>query len=144
MTHLLATFGDALLRAHRDLLKDLREVGEANRATSPECPAGLVACLEGARADIVEHFRFEEENGYMASVLQAQPHLERAVRHLHDEHAQLLRALDQLIARTRSAPTLTDDLRSEVSAWLASVRRHERSENVLVQDAFNLDLGTED
>jgi hypothetical protein len=137
-------FGDALLRAHRSLLKDLRKVRDAAQATSPEGPAGLADLLEATRADILKHFRFEEQNGYMASVLEAQPHLERAARHLQEEHGQLLRSLDELIGATRSAAALTDDLREKVANWAQSVQRHERSENALVQDAFNLDLAAED
>src|SRR5437868_1441224 len=79
MPRLRATFGDALLRAHRALLKDLTKLREAAQGASTERPADLVAHLDLVRADIQEHFRFEEQNGYMASVLALQPHLERTI-----------------------------------------------------------------
>jgi hypothetical protein len=144
VTQLLATFGDALLQAHRSLLKDLRALHRAVQATPAERPAELAAVLEGARANVHRHFHFEERNGYTASVLEVQPHLERAVQRLHEEHGRLLRWLDGLIAEVRSASALSDELREQVRGWLRGIQRHERSENILVQDAFNLDIGSEE
>jgi hypothetical protein len=80
----------------------------------------------------------------MASVLQAQPHLERTVQRLREEHGQLLRSLEEVTAEVGSATTLTGPLREKVLDWMRGVRRHERSENVLVQDAFNVDIDAED
>src|SRR5262249_61195710 len=105
--------------------------------------ADLADRLDVVRASIGEHFRFEEENGYMAAVLEIHPHLERMVQHLCEEHGQLLRSLDELRAEGR-AGQLSAAGRARGLAWARAVRRHERSENVLVQDAFNLDLSAED
>jgi hypothetical protein len=33
---------------------------------------------------------------------------------------------------------------AKVEEWVRRVRKHERSENILVQDAFNVDLTAED
>jgi hypothetical protein len=140
MGQLRATYGDALLQAHRDLLRDLQALQAAARGMAPS-GADLAACLDQARADLAEHFRFEEENGYLAAVLKRAPHLERAVRHLGEEHGELLRALDELRAAARSGAA---GVAARVEEWLQKVRKHERSENVLVQDAFNVDLAAED
>jgi hypothetical protein len=144
MAHLRALFGDALLQAHRELLDDLRKLREAAQATPPDRPADLAARVEAARADAAKHFRFEEENGYMTGVLEAQPYLERAVRHLEAEHGGLLASLDALLAETRSCRALTPELRGKVLDWTHALQRHERSENSLVQDAFNIDMTAED
>jgi hemerythrin len=138
------TFCDALLQAHRYLLKDLQALRSATETTAAERPADLATHLERARADIREHFQFEERNGYMASVLQAQPQLERTVQHLQEEHGQLLRSVNEIITEVGRAPTVTEELRQKVRDWLRSVQQHERSENVLVQDAFNVDIEAED
>jgi hypothetical protein len=144
MAHKRATFGEALLRAHRALLEDLRKLRTAARATAEGPPAGLVAALDAVRADTRKHFRFEEENGYLAAVLDVHPHLARTVQRLQGEHAQLLQSLEEIITESRTASALTDELRKKVFDWMDRVRRHERSENVLVQDAFSLDIGAED
>jgi hypothetical protein len=144
MAPLRATFGEALLRAHRGLLKDLRKLRDAVRAASAGRHPDFAALLEATRADVLEHFRFEEQNGYMASVLEIQPHLKRTAEHLQEEHGRLRESLDGLVAEARSAAARTDEFRQKVLAWLQRVRRHEHSENALVQDAFNLDLSAED
>jgi hypothetical protein len=144
MAQLRATYGEALLRAHRNLLKDLRKLREAVQAAAVGRPSDFAARLEATRADVLEHFHFEEQNGYMASVLELHPHLKRAAEHLQEEHGRLLGALDELIAEARSAPALSEGFGEKVLDWVQSVQRHERSENALVQDAFNLDLSAED
>jgi hypothetical protein len=143
MTPLHATFGDALLRAHRALAEDLRGL-ESARTTAGGSPAALAARLERTRGDLAEHFRFEEDNGYLRGVLERNPHLDRAILHLGQEHRKLLQSLDDLRAEVGAAAVVTDELWNKVAGWVRRVRRHERSENILVEDAYNLDLSAED
>jgi hypothetical protein len=144
MPKLQATFGDALLRAHRALLRDLQALQKATQPRREGQPAELAACLDRTRDDLAEHFRFEEENGYLGAVLQLHPHLARVVGRLAEEHGELLRCLDALRAEARSAAGAGDVPREKVIRWIRSVRLHERRENILVQDAFCLDLSAED
>jgi hypothetical protein len=140
VVQLRATYGDALLRTHRALLKSLHALGSAVQTTSEERLPALLACLDTTRDRLAEHFRFEEQNGYLASVLEYQPHLERTVGRLAQEHVELLRYLDELCAEARASQIATVPLRQKVVRWIARVRQHERSEDVLVQDAFIVDL----
>jgi len=39
---------------------------------------------------------------------------------------------------------IEDEFRERVRAWVAELRRHEADENVLVEDAFNRDVGQKD
>jgi hypothetical protein len=96
------------------------------------------------RQQLSNHFRLEEENGYMAWVLEREPHLERTVEHLHDEHRSLADTLDRLIREASTKNTLDESLREQARAWLEQVRQHEARENRLVQDFFNLDIDAED
>jgi hypothetical protein len=142
MTQLHAAFGDALLKAHRALLEEMQ--GLEPERTAAEQPTAFIARLDRMRANLAEHFRFEEQNGYLDSILERHPHLERAVARLQVEHRDLLRALDEIRDAARSSATVTDDLRDRALQWTKKVRRHEQSENVLVEDAFNIDLAAED
>ncbi len=144
MNEIETTVPDALLQAHRELRAELRSLRESARSVSADQPGDIAAQMEATRTDLQEHFRFEEENGYMASVLQLRPHLTRAIQHLQEEHRELLRSLNELITEARSAANLTAGFREKVDHWVASVGRHEREENVLIQDAFNLDVEAED
>jgi predicted PilT family ATPase len=135
---------ETLTRAHEALLEDLRKLAEAVRPASTEGLAELRARLDATRGHIAEHFRFEEQNGYMDAVRKREPRLERTIQQLADEHRELLQSLDAVIEEARAAPGLDGTLREEVRQWGEAVRRHEVRENDLVQDAFNLDIGAED
>jgi hypothetical protein len=135
---------EALGRAHAALLEDLRKLEAAARLASGKGLAELRTSLGMTRTHITEHFRFEEKNGYMATVRKREPRFERTVQQLADEHRWLAQTLDGLIEQAGSARTLDDALREKVRNWVERVRQHESSENDLVQDAFNLDVGAED
>jgi hypothetical protein len=136
MMTLHATYGDALIRSHRILLEDLQDLEMAR--------SGLATRLDRTRMHLAEHFRFEEQNGYLASIVEEHPHLDRAVQRLHDEHRELLAELDRLRAEAHSARQLPEGLTDRIARWARKVRRHEQSENILVEDAFNVDLAAWD
>jgi hypothetical protein len=72
------------------------------------------------------------------------PRFERTIQELADEHVQLAQSLDALIGAAATARVLDDGLREQVRLWIDFIRRHEKRENDLVQDAFNLDVSAED
>jgi hypothetical protein len=133
---------EGLRQAHARLRKDLGELEAAARAPAGAAAPALGALLRRARAHLAEHFRFEEENGYMTAVLQRDPNQGRRVEQLRDEHRRLFAALEALLdAAGRGA---TDAGRAKVLEWVAAVRRHEEREDALVQDVFNVDTSAED
>jgi hypothetical protein len=134
---------EALRQTHAALLDDLRKLEQAVRPASEKGLAVVRARLDATHAHITEHFRFEEQNGYMETVRKREPRLERAIQQLIEEHHQLTQSLDALIGEARAAASLDDTVRAEVQRWLECVRRHEVRENDLIQDAFDLDIGGE-
>ena len=136
-----ASVASALSVAHASLLEQLRRLEEA--VTEQSLPE-FRDRLRAVRIQIAEHFRFEEQDGYMETVRKQQPRLERAVRELGAEHPQLLQALDAIVADTRTAAALSTTVRQSVQAWIDRVRQHEACENGLVQNAFNQDISAED
>jgi len=135
---------ESLRTVHASLLEDLRKLGEAVKARSGEGPAELAARLTETHAHLTEHFRFEEENGYMDTVREREPRLERAIEHLAEEHRQLKESLEMLLTEARIARAMEAAFRTRVREWVKRVRQHEVRENELIEDAFNLDLGAED
>jgi DNA-binding transcriptional ArsR family regulator len=135
---------EALARAHAALLEDLRKLEEAARPASGEGLAELRARLSATQTHVTEHFRFEEQNGYMDAVRKREPRLERTIQQLAEEHRQLAQSLAVLLEQARAATSLDDPFREAVRRWIERVREHEARENDLVQDAFNLDIGAED
>lgn len=139
-----AGVANELTGAHEILLKDLRELKEATDLKAGADVAKLRSRLSAIQAHIAKHFQFEEQNGYLDAVAKQEPRLERAILRLADEHRQLAQTLQGLIDRAMHRASLDASFGKEVRAWIDQVRQHERSENDLVQDAFNVDLGPED
>jgi hypothetical protein len=130
--------------AHASLLADLCKLEQAVRPASAESPASVLGRLTATRAHITEHFRFEEQDGYMDAVRKREPRLERAVQQLADEHRLLAKSLDDLLQEAGAAKVLNDAFGERVREWVTQVREHEARETDLVQAAFNQDMGTED
>jgi hypothetical protein len=96
---------------------------------------------------LAEHFKEEERDGYLASALAVAPHFSAQVADLRSQHPQFLDRLDNLIPRVRDSEPSSDywrTARDELEQLLADLRRHEQSENAIVQTAFQVDVGTKD
>jgi hypothetical protein len=135
---------DSVGRAHKALLKDLQALEKAASAAAKKGLPFLRSRLEATRGHIVEHFRFEEQDGYMDIVRKREPRLGHAIDELAKEHGQLLREADLLLKEATAATGIDEAMRAKVSEWINHVRRHEARENHLIQDAFNVDIGPED
>jgi hypothetical protein len=130
------SFAEALHQAHTDLLEDLRDLEQAARPDAGTGPAELCTRLGTMRTHLLAHFRFEEQDGYMAPVLKEEPRFEPEVRELLAEHRHLAQTLDTLIVEVRTASRVQDAHQEKLAAWLKSVRLHEGRENNLVQEAY--------
>jgi hypothetical protein len=144
MQNTTTSFADALARAHGALLQNLRSLEDAVGAVPPKSAVELAARLGVTRAQISQHFCFEEQNGYLDAVRKREPRLEHRIQELAADHGRLLESLDKLVERARAATGPDPGLREDVKKWVDSVRQHEARENELVQDAFNFDFGAED
>jgi hypothetical protein len=133
---------EGLHQAHATLRRDLGELEAAARAPSGAAPEALASHLRRTRAHLAEHFRFEEENGYMGAVLLRDPNQGRRVEQLLDEHRRLFAALEALLDNAGQGAGET--VGAKVLEWVAAVRRHEEREDTLVQDVFNVDTSAED
>jgi hemerythrin-like domain-containing protein len=135
---------EALVQAHASLLKDVQQLEETIRGGSADGLESVRAGLDATEAHIAEHFRFEEQNGYMNVVRQREPRLEHAIQRLAEEHRELAQSLAALREEARTARSLSDSFLDEVRHWLERVRQHEWHENDLIQDALVADLSAED
>jgi hypothetical protein len=138
------SIAEALNRAHVALMKDLNKLHEAAKSDSGEGVVALIARLGDTRAHLMEHFRFEEQNGYLDVVGKCEPRLQHVIEQLAAEHRQLQRTLDQLIADARAAGNCDDSIRDKIRCWINEVRQHEARETDLVQDAFYTEIAAED
>jgi chromosome segregation ATPase len=135
---------DAMRRAHQVLRHDLERLKAEIQPSSQAGVLDLCDRLGAVRDHVANHFRLEEQNGYMDVVAKRQPRLNRAIRQLAEEHAGLLQSLDDIIAEAIRTTAVDDRLRKRITTWLESVHNHEDRENRLIEDAFELDIGTND
>jgi len=135
---------ESLSRAHQALLNDLRKLKNSLNPASGQDLSTLRAELAATQTHILDHFRFEEQDGYMDKVRKREPRLEHTIDQLAGEHRQLAQSLEALMAKARDAQNLDQALREKIREWIASVRQHEIREDELVQDVFNLEISAED
>jgi hypothetical protein len=133
-----------LREAHANLGDHLEALLAATNSSECQGSANVRARLGATKGHLLEHFRFEEQDGYMDAVRKQRPSLAHAIDQLAQEHGQLAQALEGLLAEADTAADVTDMFRDRVHRWVSAVRKHEERENDLVQDAFNLDIGTKD
>lgn len=141
MSHVTVGLEDRLRQAHSELLADLKQLGSETKDWGL---APLHTNLLKARQDLVNHFRLEEENGYLDSVREREPCLEHTVAKLAREHRKLLQELDDILAQLEQPQPVLESLHRHVRMWVHNVRGHEIRENDLIQDAFVYDLGAGD
>lgn len=136
-----------VLAEHRELFTRMQSLKTAFAALQRPTRA-RVAQVRTALADLREHLRIhfeqEEQGGFLEESIARMPRLAAAATAIMRQHPGLLAQLDALIERLG-----TGDIRAE--AWARAGRdyehfsttmtAHERSENAVVQEGYNEDLG---
>jgi hypothetical protein len=138
------SIAESLSEARRSLFRDLTGLENLIHPGSKVALRELQNRLSRTYTHLCEHFRLEEKDGYMDNLADDQPRFHRVVEQLGDEHRALRRALDMIHADTIVASGVDEDLLQRTRDWVARVRQHETRENDLVQDATDLDVGTQD
>jgi hemerythrin len=135
---------ETMRRAHEVLRDDLQRLHADVQSPATANLMDVCGRLGAVRDHVANHFRLEEEGGYMDAIGKRQPRLDHAIRKLAEEHASLLQSLDQIIQEASRATAIDDRLCRRITAWVASVLQHEDRENRFIQDAYDLDIGAND
>lgn len=137
---LLALRADSLYETHALLRREVDELRvrcDSLTGVADSVPSNIVSLVRQLRDTLREHFRLEELNGYMRSVVALDPRFSMLTEKLRQQHAMLLEQLEQLLGTSR----LTRD---QIEGFLTELESHEHAENALVQNAFDTDLATGD
>jgi len=139
-----ATPAANLIAEHKLLSEDLDYLEEKVGSAGTVTPAALSERLHALRTRLAEHFGVEEQDGYAQTVLARAPQLDRKVRKALSEHAELMKSLEVLMQQVQASQSLNDSLRESLGAWIHRFRQHESQENLLIEDAFNVEVPAED
>jgi hypothetical protein len=127
------------------LLGDLRDILE--EPADDESRKWLLAVLDTLLETLPREFVLEDEDGYMAEVLERYPSWSPQVDRLHRDHDQLFLKLKELRGRIECniwiAPIATE-VRRDLREWILTLIAHNRGETRLMQTAMNLEVGTGD
>ena len=139
-----------VLAEHQDLFNRLTAARKAFAAEEPPATArvaSLQTCLSSLRDHLNEHFTQEDRGGFLEEAVARMPRLGSAVAGLVAEHPALLAELDKIIASLPSSGKSSaawQQAGHSFSAFADRMLAHERSENAVVQEGYNEDLGLVD
>ncbi len=130
------------LAEHRALHALLEEIERASADTA--AAAGEVKPrLDTLRERLAAHFEGEEQSGLFEQIMEEAPEQAHECRKLCDEHAGLLRRVDELRAadaEARATPSWGHDVR----ALLAALADHESRENEILTRALDGSVEAQD
>lgn len=136
-----------LLAEHRELFMRMQAVRMALadlRPPTAERFAALRAGLRELREHLRAHFQQEEQGGFMEESIARMPRLAPAAAAIMREHPGLLAELDALIERLSAGDISAESWARagrDFERFSATMTAHERSENAVVQEGYNEDLG---
>ena len=142
-----------LLAEHRDLFHLMHSVQLAFAMAGqqrPESRADVLESLHHLREHLGDHFAQEELGGFLEEAMTRMPRLSAAVRSIVAQHPALLAELDGVIEQLTIVKN-SGKSAAEAQSWSGAVHAfetfaahmaaHERSENTVVQEGYNEDLG---
>jgi hypothetical protein len=127
------------------LLGDLRDILE--EPADDESRKWLLAVLDALLETLPREFDLEEEDGYMAEVLERYPSWSSQVERLYRDHELLFSKLKELrgrIERNIWVAPIANEVRRDLRDWILKLIAHHRSETRIIQTAMNLEVGTGD
>ena len=142
-----------VLAEHRDLFHLMHTVQSRFAMAGPPTPeqrAEVLESLRHLREHLRDHFAQEELGGFLEEAMTRVPRLSAAVRSIVAQHPALLAELDHVIEQLTIVGQLGGVAAGATSwsgavhafeAFAAHMAAHERSENVVVQEGYNEDLG---
>ncbi len=124
------------------LLDDLRTMLEKPASESNARLVGAVLDEMGDNLRI--QFELEEEQGYLADVLEQFPNWHPHVEHLREQHELLrrqLREVKERLAKCDQNSALSHEICLQLHDWIQTYAEHEQRERRLMQEAFTLEPG---
>jgi hypothetical protein len=140
-----------VLAEHRDLyckMTAIRSAFAVAQVPTREQVLQLETAVRCLREHLQHHFAQEEAGGFLEEAIARMPRLASAATAILSQHPELLCELDGLADNLREM-LMTGDIsantwqqaRRDYECFAVHMQAHERSENAVVQDGYNEDLG---
>jgi len=136
-----------VLAEHRELFLRMQALKSAFSAVQPTTAARAAeirAALADLRAHLRVHFEQEETGGFLEESIARMPRLAPAATAIMRQHPGLLAQLDALIETLAGgdiSPETWARAGRDFEQFSITMQAHERSENAVVQEGYNEDLG---
>jgi len=128
-------FVEHLRGEHRQIHQAVLDVNRDLHATDPPCePTKTRDDLRRLRHTLLEHFDEEERGGCLEEAVSCAPHLSSGVAKIENEHASILKLIDQLIKRSDDCGV--QDYRESFRRFAKILQTHEAAENQILHTAF--------
>ena len=127
----------------RDLLGEMHRI-IAGRSESVD---NVVKSLDSLIDYLRRHFQHEEDGGFFGEIAALAPRLSERAEEVCREHVELLTAIESFRDTARGGTATGawwERLNSEFHRLMKDLMHHERREQDLLQEAFNVDIGTGD
>lgn len=104
--------------------------------------------FEKFRAHMMRHVALEEQDGYLAPVVERRPGLAVEVERLQHEHADMAYIMDDIWNTLKRVEPdnllLVRDICNRINDLLSYIAHHDKDENLLVMFTITQDIGTKD
>jgi hypothetical protein len=136
-----------VLAEHRELFCQMMAVRNAFAEEGPPTKQridAIVAALKSLREHLRTHFRQEESGGFLEESISRMPRLAAAATEIVKQHPALLAELDAMIDRLiAGGPSAAswEQADRDFETFSDHMSAHEKSENAVVQEGYNEDLG---
>jgi iron-sulfur cluster repair protein YtfE (RIC family) len=136
---------EQIQREHEELRGLL---GEIHRVLSErlESVANVSEMLASLSKHIETHFSEEEVDGFFDDIVEQAPRLSTRTSALRNEHVRLLESVRALagLARSEDCRDWWEQLERKFHTFSKELMQHEGSENELLQDSLEDDIGAQD
>ena len=121
---------------HRKIVSLVTDLGEARG------PERVLEVANELGAILPGHFSDEEgPRGFFEEIRMLRPDMDRRLRRLHEQHGEIVEALEAVLAQATSKTKNPGGLERTTSAFCDMLRAHERIENQLISDFYLTDEG---
>ena len=143
---------EVVLCMHKALMAECQTVESiVSQPAGKDVPAWVCNCrshFHKLHTYLREHMFHEETGGFMNDALERRPTLTHRVEQLKQEHIEVRAACEEienaLLVDEQVSLKRANRIRERIANLLARIYEHEKTENHLLQDAFFVDIGTND